>query len=400
MRRRPRAAAALLLAICLLVYAARPFTGAATPGLPPRAPGSGGLRPLAEYTTPVYLPASGEARVSWQPPAVRLARGTMSQGAAFDAAVAAALGYYTEALPALPWFAVTDIRSEGGLQLVSVVGLENDDPEQGWNIEQGRWFGLVLLAPAKQGGWQGALQGTPAFSRLLTGVQLTGWSADARKGLDPLQRETHGEALIFPWRRGTSMQYVSGVHLNGFPAYTPSWLAVDFISDGQVKRGQADGSLLAAESGVIDWKCSPAWGEKTAAIRVGELMYTHLVNAGDLYVGRSLAQGELIGTLQAGSFDENCGVARQGDWQYHLHLGFPATRTLEIEGWVLNTRTHKFTRGDETRGVHSIFVARAGSPLTESAMGAADGVAGGGQGADAAPAHTWIWVDERGKVRW
>ena len=188
MRRRPRAAAALLLAICLLVYAARPFTGAATPGLPPRAPGSGGLRPLAEYTTPVYLPASGEARVSWQPPAVRLARGTMSLGAAFDAAVAAALGYYTEALPALPCFAVTDIRSEGDVQLVSVVGLENDDPEQGWNIEQGRWFGLVLLAPAKQGGWQGALQGTPAFSRLLTGVQLTGCAYCPAAAADWLER--------------------------------------------------------------------------------------------------------------------------------------------------------------------------------------------------------------------
>jgi hypothetical protein len=42
------------------------------------------------------------------------------------------------------------------------------------------------------------------------------------------------------------MEYVSGVHANGFAVAVNGWWAVDFISDGAVKKGRAPNALLAA----------------------------------------------------------------------------------------------------------------------------------------------------------
>ena len=312
-------------------------------------------------------------------PVARFIQGTQSVSPTFDRAVNLVLDGFSAVLPAIPYYAITDVRQQDGLSYVSVIGLDNLTPDLNWTLDDGVWFGLFLLVKTGDGRWQGALQGTPAFTALLDSIPDTAISPEVKKGLDPLQRTDDPPTYLFPWEPGTSMQYVSGVHLNGFATLVPGWLAVDFISDGNTRAGHASNKVLAASAGTIDFKCSPGAGEKTAAIKVGDLMYIHLVNDSNIYQGRSLAQGELIGALQTGNFNENCGVAKQLNGQFHIHLGFLKTAAFQIEGWTLNLADHQWYRDGEVRNVHSWFIAGEGSPAQTISVDAMDGVAGGGK---------------------
>lgn len=312
-------------------------------------------------------------------PVTRLIKGTRSISPTFDRAVNLVLDGFAAALPAIPYYAITDVRQRGGLSFVSVIGLGGLTPDMNWTLDNGVWFGLMLLVETGDGRWQGALQGTQAFTTLLASIPDAQMSPETKRGLDPLQRTNTPPTYVFPWEPGMSMQYVSGVHQNGFNDKVPGWLAIDFISDGDTLAGHASSTMLAAAAGTIDFICNPGAGQKTAAIKVGDLMYTHLVNDGNLYQGRSLAQGEVIGTLQTGSFTETCGVARQASDQFHVHLGFRKTAVLQIEGWALNLTNHKWYRGGEVRGVKSWFIAGEGSPAQDTLAYALGGVAGGGQ---------------------
>ena len=164
----------------------------------------------------------------------------------------------------------------------------------------------------------------------------------------------------FPWYPGTRMQYGQrGVHDNGFPGHTPGWLAVDLVSDGDTGAGHAPNLLLASAAGTISYKCEPdrRQGERTTAVRIGNLMYTHLLNSADLYEGRSVFQHEVLGQLESGTFNETCGYADQQDDHFHVHLGFPDTGTITFEDWTLNMASGVWQRGSETRGIGGWFEA-------------------------------------------
>ncbi|MHB1357514.1 MAG: hypothetical protein ACYCZF_16215, partial [Anaerolineae bacterium] len=313
------------------------------------------------------------------PPVTRFIKGTRSVSPTFDRAVNLVLDGFSSILPDLPYFAITDVRQQGSLSFVSVIGLDNLAPDLNWTLDKGVWFGLVLLVETGNDRWLGALQGTRAFTVLLDSIPESEMSAEVKVGLDPLQRSDTPTNYIFPWERGTSMQYVSGVHQNGFASILPRWLAVDFISDGDARAGHAPNKVLAAAAGAIDYKCSPGAGETTAAIKVGDLMYIHLIDDDTLYQGRLLEQGELIGALQSGRFNENCGIAMQPTGQFHLHLGFLKRSDFTIEGWTLNLVDHRWYRDGQVRNVRSWFVAGEGSTVQTTSEEQLAGVAGGGQ---------------------
>ena len=310
-------------------------------------------------------------------PILRFIRGTRSVSPSFDRAVNLVLDGFSAILPDLPYFAITDVRQQGNLSFVSVIGLDNLAQDLSWTLDKGRWFGLALLVDDGDNRWLGALQGTRAFTALLDSIPETAMSAETKVGLDPLQRSDTPPNYIFPWSPGTSMQYVSGVHLNGFASILSGWLAVDFISDGNVQAGHASNKVLAAASGAIDFKCSPGAGETTTAIKVGDLMYIHLIDDRTLYQGRLLAQGELIGSLQTGRFNENCGIAIQPTGQFHLHLGFLKRSDFTIEGWTLNLTDHRWYRNGEARNVHSWFIAGEGATAPVTSTDLVGGGAGG-----------------------
>ena len=261
-------------------------------------------------------------------------------------------------------YAVTDVHPLGDDLFVSVVGLRGLTDISQWNIEDnGVWFGLLLLVPTDQGGWLGAVEGSSKFSELIWKIPNSLLTLRSKQDLDSNERSSLPQDItntyLFPWQPGSSMQYGSlGVHDNGF---STGWKAVDFLSDGNTGVGHAPNRLLAAAGGSISYKCNPSSGQNTTAIRIDNVMYTHLLNSSNLYVGKTFSQGEEMGQMRAGSFGENCGYASQGSGWFHVHLGFPNTGSFGADGWTLSFSDQMWRRGSDVRGISSWFVAESGS---------------------------------------
>ena len=290
--------------------------------------------------------------------------GTVEVESELEVPIRQALSDAYELLPPSDYYAVTDVQVEGDWRFVSVAGLIGVKDDLNWNLlDHLAWPGLVLLHQDRDDQWRGATEGTEAFSQLLDEIPDEIVSARAKIDLDPRKRpQMPVGGYIFPWQRGQSMYYGSkGVHENGFDGVVPNWKAVDFLSDGNTGAGHAPNSLLASAAGTIGYKCSPLPGETSTAIRIGDLMYTHLLDSSDLYVNRSFSQGEEMGSMETGDFNERCGYADQGTQWFHVHLGFPNSTSITFEQWTLNLSTELWTRGTETKGPGSWIEAEAGS---------------------------------------
>jgi Tol biopolymer transport system component len=272
-------------------------------------------------------------------------------------------------------YAISDLRREDDWSLVSVVGLSRAAPDETWSLEDAVWIGLVLLHRDDEGRWSGAVEGTEAFSRLLTEVPETVLEAGARESLDPrLRALTPAEAYVFPWEPGTRMQYgVLGVHNAGFIS---GWKAVDFLSDADTAAGHAPNRLLAAAPGTISYVCRDG---TSVAVRIGDLLYVHLLGNSNLTVGHTFALREELGQLKTGSFNDVCGWASQGSNWFHLHWGFPDTATFEAGGWTLNLSDGLWRRGDETAGIYAWFEAES-LPAPVGTTGRASVASSGAQG--------------------
>lgn len=284
-------------------------------------------------------------------PDLRLGPGTVDVDAGVARAVLTALKAGRAELPNVEEYAITDVQPVAGGLFVSVIGLAGVKLGGDWNLlDNGAWFGLVLLAP-EGGGWTGAVEGTPEFTGLLDALPEASLSAAARRDLDPRRRiELPASAYRFPWLTGTRMYYGSlGVHANGFPSLVSGWMAVDLLSDGDTAAGHAPNQLLSSAAGTITYRCAPVSGETSTAIKIGDLMYTHLLFGSNLYVGRTVTQGEALGPLKPGTFSEVCGYASQGANWFHVHFGFPNTSPFEAGGWSLNLTDSVWRRGAESR---------------------------------------------------
>lgn len=302
---------------------------------------------------------TGDPRVG--PAGVALVPGTVAVAPAVEEAVLAALVEAGEAAGGASYYAISDLQSQGAWRWVSAVGLDQVGPDGRWTLEGAVWAGLLLLRQEAGGGWTGAAAGTAAFSALLAQVPETLIDAQARADLDPLTRSPiPAETYDFPWEPGTQMQYgVLGVHDAGFIA---GWKAVDFFSDADLAAGHAPNRLLAAAPGTISYVCDD---HTSVAIRIGDLLYVHLLDNADLVVGHSFDRGEELGQLRPGNFSDVCGWASQGSNWFHLHWGFPNTGTFEAGGWTLDLFDELWRRGGESRGTLSWFEAEALNPDPE-----------------------------------
>jgi hypothetical protein len=206
-----------------------------------------------------------------------------------------------------------------------------------------------------RGQWIGGLEGTPEFASILSGIPNNILDARDKLYLDPLQyHRLQNVQYRFPWRFGTNMQYgILGVHESGFAVAVNGWKAVDLLSDGDTTAGHAPNRLLASAGGTISYKCTPNPGEFTTAIRIGDIMYTHLLDNGGLYVGRFFSQGEEMGQMKTGTFYEKCGYANQGGNWFHVHLGFPNTGSFTAGNWSLNLSDQIWRQDGETRDILS-----------------------------------------------
>ena len=284
---------------------------------------------------------------------ITLVAGTVDVDVGVESAVRQALFQAHDAIPAANYHSISDIQTADSWLFVSVVGLQALDADLDWNLDDAIWAGLVLLRQDESGHWTGAVEGAEEFSLLLADVPEEGLDASSKQDLDPLRRPLiPASAYRFPWQSGSSMQYgVRGVHDAGFFS---GWKAVDFLSDGNTGAGHAPNRLLAAASGSISYVCRDG---ASVAIRIGDLLYAHLLDNGNLTIGHHFNQGDEIGQLRSGSFNDNCGWASQNANWFHVHWGFPNTGSFEAGGWTLNLSDGLWRRGGETRGIYSWFEA-------------------------------------------
>ena len=270
-------------------------------------------------------------------------------------------------------YAVSDIAVRGDWHFVSVIGLVGVGEDLDWNLTQnGNWFGLLLMSKSKSQGWTGAVEGTQEFSRLLEQVPESILSEQVKHSLDQANQLNDTAAPYrFPWRDGSTMKYViNGIHSAGFPnPDMAGWLAVDLQSDGDTGAGHAPNMLLAAASGTVSYRCTPLQGQRTTAVKIGDLLYAHLLDSADITLGKYYNEGDEIGPLISGSFYERCGYANQTANEYHVHWGFPNTGSFQAGGWTLSFFDEKWRRGDEVKSIGSWLLAEGISTATGSIEG-------------------------------
>jgi hypothetical protein len=216
-------------------------------------------------------------------------------------------------------YAVTSLTRRDGYTIVSVAGFAatQEDP---WNLEDALWLGTVTLAPGGKGGI----------------VQEQSNPADGGLPARGMENIGGGAGNILPWLQGTQAMYGPlGVHDCGFSL--GGWKAVDLFPINH--------QVYAAQGGEVSYVCRDS---TQISIRVGENMYVHLVDSG-IEVGDQFEQGDYIGTLVPGTFDDTCGHADQQPENAHVHFCFlPYDNIFTADGYSLDTNTSVWTKGAET----------------------------------------------------
>jgi hypothetical protein len=276
-----------------------------------------------------------------------LVPGTVKLSSPQEQALADALNRASAFLPpTLRYAAVSGLNVAGNWYFVSVTGFDTLSSDLSWTLDDATWLGVALLAQSADGAWQSEVQGAPAFETMLASIPANVLSSAARNSISPQRRLLAvSEAYRFPWAVGSNMMYGSlGIHAGGF-ASLGSYKAVDLLSDGNTASGHAPNQLLAAASGAIDYVCNDG---TSVAIRIGQLLYVHLLANTNLVTGHSFSQGDTLGQLKTGSFSANCGYASQSANWFHVHWAFPDTGSFQAGGWTLQFADQMWHRGSET----------------------------------------------------
>ena len=142
-----------------------------------------------------------------------------------------------------------------------------------------------------------------------------------------------------------------GIHAaGGGAAYAQGFSAVDFLGGDDLGATVASNRMYAVANGQVDYHCIDT---ATTIIRTEDsgtnnyYIYAHLLDNSNLRTGYTFYQGDYIGSLKYGSFDENCGWAEQTPKHYHLHFGFkPASGFFTMEGCTLDMSSEKWNCGN------------------------------------------------------
>lgn len=216
-------------------------------------------------------------------------------------------------------YAITDLVDKNGYYYVSVAGLPIGSTKM--FLGDALWLGSVQLAK---------MPGLPGFVTELMASQQT------EKTIQVKQTIGGGAGNILPFRSGTQAQYgMSAVHNCGFSLN--GWKAVDFFP--------SEDMVYSSMAGEVNYVCRDT---TQVALRIGDNLYTHLVDNG-AQVGDQYTQGQAISGMVPGTFTNSCGVADQGESQYHVHFCFQPDPTgfFHADGYALNTATGTWTKGQD-----------------------------------------------------
>jgi hypothetical protein len=228
-------------------------------------------------------------------------------------------------------YGITSADSDGlggwYISLVNVVGIAS--PYTGWDIlDNTGWMGSVDCSGAE-----------PAWTCSYFDPQYAAGGSGAT-------------GLVFPWASGTWAVYgSSGIHHDS-GTMLPGDDAVDFVGGDSYGASVMPAYAYAAAAGTVVSNCPGAHNEGIIVSGTsGKFMYFHfLPGQAKLAVGTVLTQGEQIGALARGTFDDSpCGYASQAATEYHIHFGWvPSGGYLQMgncdldlssQNWVCGTTT-------------------------------------------------------------
>jgi hypothetical protein len=217
------------------------------------------------------------------------------------------------------------------ISLVNIVGV--DAPYTDWDA-------------LGNGGWRGSMD--------CTGTEPT-WSCEYY--VPPaLVGGGNATGLIFPWQSGTYAIYgVEGIHHDNLKFNGDD--AVDFLGDDTLE-GSMPPYMYAPASGTVTWACQ---GPHNGGIIIhgpsGDFMLFHLAPGQAAFtLGTTYQQGQLIGRLAYGTFDDTgapyyCGEAQQSATEYHIHFAWmPSGTSLSMGGCILDLSSGNWLCGTTTIG--------------------------------------------------
>lgn len=238
-------------------------------------------------------------------------------------------------------WAISDIYTVGDYSMISLVGLEADEPVDynDWTFQDALWTGTAIIRD------NGDTTYTTGLDEDATYITLLGEStfSDPNDGAD--QGGGGGNWIWFPWLAGTQGFYGSrGVHRASVAL--PGWVAVDIV--GGVNYGDTTFPNMVYGSYTEPIK-SVCRDGTNVGLTTENYYYLHLEESTSFQPGLLIRQGQPVGSLVMGSFNDKCGWASQNATSYHLHWGFkPAVDYKTIENWVLNTTDEIWRNGAQS----------------------------------------------------
>jgi hypothetical protein len=222
-------------------------------------------------------------------------------------------------------YAITDVVDRDGYWKISVAGMP--DGSQQMALSESVWLGTVTINNTT--GLPGLVdEAMPKIANSLPEA-LGSETAAAEYGVG-------GSANILPFRSGTTAMYGTlGVHDCGFSMN--GWKAVDLFP--------SENMVYSSNSGTVSYVCRD---ENQVALRIGNNLYTHLVDTGqqmdDVYT-----QGQAIAGMVPGSFDTACGYAAQNEAAYHVHFCFVPNSGggFNADGYMLSMADSNWRKGSE-----------------------------------------------------
>lgn len=286
--------------------------------------------------------------------------------------------------------------------------------------EVATWWGTALVEfDTDTGSRRAAVDGTALYSEIVAGMVSTEvdrarfdsafsqalqekYESDQQiaraLGVDYAPRAVEAEYYgDFPMEAGKKMVYGSlGIHdagWNGVEALQ-DWLAVDFVSWIENDYAGMDAYNHLGATIEVMYTCHDAnnisvvFGFRSLPWVVDPVaIYTHFVPLYSFPKGEEYSDGEPIGLLAMGTFENaGCGYTSQQADHYHLHYGFPDTlnfdgSSLTWGGYYFDVATEEFTSTSDPGDV----VAAGG--ILRNSDGSDDPPVGGAPGN-----HVWTFL--------
>jgi hypothetical protein len=238
-------------------------------------------------------------------------------------------------------FRVISATTQPDWALVSVVAL--DDPHLDPHApDAGGLSKLVLVQQLPDGTWEAAIDGEPAFARLLEATPAPLLAADAKTilGPDPTLKTNSTVSYKFPWPSGQAWGWWQGWHTSAHDLGTTS----------------TDRRVLAAAEGVVSavYSCTLSTIIDLKHADGAVFRYIHIdkqsVDTASLRVGVRIPQGFVLGVVKPDTWsDGNCGYTTQSPGWAHIHWVMPTDRPITLDGWTITFPSNTWRKDSVTK---------------------------------------------------